>query len=106
MASSVHISLNVSNLDRSVDFYRRFLGEPREAQGRLRQIRRARSRKSIWPSSPARSAAPARSRTSASGSTLPKGSGALEERALRRAASRRRRRSAKPAATRCRRSSG
>jgi catechol 2,3-dioxygenase-like lactoylglutathione lyase family enzyme len=28
MASSVHISLNVSDLDRSVDFYRRFLGEP------------------------------------------------------------------------------
>ncbi|MGH9443347.1 MAG: ArsI/CadI family heavy metal resistance metalloenzyme [Thermoanaerobaculia bacterium] len=26
--SSVHISLNVSNLDTSVDFYRRFLGEP------------------------------------------------------------------------------
>jgi catechol 2,3-dioxygenase-like lactoylglutathione lyase family enzyme len=28
MAASVHISLNVSDLDRSVDFYRRFLGEP------------------------------------------------------------------------------
>jgi catechol 2,3-dioxygenase-like lactoylglutathione lyase family enzyme len=28
MAASVHISLNVSNMDRSVDFYRRFLGEP------------------------------------------------------------------------------
>jgi catechol 2,3-dioxygenase-like lactoylglutathione lyase family enzyme len=28
MSSSVHISLNVSNFDRSVDFYRRFLGEP------------------------------------------------------------------------------
>jgi catechol 2,3-dioxygenase-like lactoylglutathione lyase family enzyme len=28
MSSSVHISLNVSNLDRAVDFYRRFLGEP------------------------------------------------------------------------------
>jgi lactoylglutathione lyase len=26
--SSVHISLNVTHLDRSVDFYRRFLGEP------------------------------------------------------------------------------
>ncbi len=26
--SSVHISLNVSDLDRSVDFYRRFFGEP------------------------------------------------------------------------------
>ena len=26
--SAVHISLNVSNLDRSVDFYRRFFGEP------------------------------------------------------------------------------
>ena len=30
MASSVHISLNVSDLSRSVDFYRRFLGEPRK----------------------------------------------------------------------------
>jgi catechol 2,3-dioxygenase-like lactoylglutathione lyase family enzyme len=28
MAASVHISLNVSDLDRSVEFYRRFLGEP------------------------------------------------------------------------------
>lgn len=28
MSSSVHISLNVSHLDRSVDFYRRFFGEP------------------------------------------------------------------------------
>ena len=28
MAPSVHISLNVSDLDRSVDFYRRFFGEP------------------------------------------------------------------------------
>ena len=28
MAASVHISLNVGDLDRSVDFYRRFLGEP------------------------------------------------------------------------------
>ncbi|HEY7112650.1 MAG TPA: ArsI/CadI family heavy metal resistance metalloenzyme [Thermoanaerobaculia bacterium] len=28
MSSSVHISLNVSDLDRSVDFYRGFLGEP------------------------------------------------------------------------------
>ena len=26
--SSVHISLNVTDLDRSVDFYRRFLGKP------------------------------------------------------------------------------
>ncbi len=30
MASAVHISLNVSNLDRSVDFYRRFFGEPKK----------------------------------------------------------------------------
>lgn len=30
MASSVHISLNVSDLPRSTDFYRRFLGEPRK----------------------------------------------------------------------------
>ncbi|MGE5278488.1 MAG: ArsI/CadI family heavy metal resistance metalloenzyme [Acidobacteriota bacterium] len=30
MASSVHISLNVRDLDRSVDFYRRFLGEPKK----------------------------------------------------------------------------
>jgi len=30
MPSAVHISLNVSNLSRSVDFYRRFLGEPRK----------------------------------------------------------------------------
>jgi len=28
MTPSVHISLHVSDLDRSVDFYRRFLGEP------------------------------------------------------------------------------
>lgn len=30
MASSVHISLNVSDLSRSTDFYRRFLGEPQK----------------------------------------------------------------------------
>ena len=30
MASSVHISLNVSDLDRSADFYRRFFGEPKK----------------------------------------------------------------------------
>jgi catechol 2,3-dioxygenase-like lactoylglutathione lyase family enzyme len=30
MASSIHISLNVSDLPRSTDFYRRFLGEPRK----------------------------------------------------------------------------
>jgi catechol 2,3-dioxygenase-like lactoylglutathione lyase family enzyme len=30
MAPAVHISLNVSDLSRSVDFYRRFLGEPRK----------------------------------------------------------------------------
>jgi catechol 2,3-dioxygenase-like lactoylglutathione lyase family enzyme len=30
MASAVHISLNVSDLSRSIDFYRRFLGEPRK----------------------------------------------------------------------------
>jgi catechol 2,3-dioxygenase-like lactoylglutathione lyase family enzyme len=30
MASAVHISLNVSNLDRSADFYRRFFGEPKK----------------------------------------------------------------------------
>jgi len=30
MPSSVHISLNVRDLDRSVDFYRRFLGEPKK----------------------------------------------------------------------------
>lgn len=30
MSSAVHISLNVSDLDRSVEFYRRFLGEPRK----------------------------------------------------------------------------
>jgi catechol 2,3-dioxygenase-like lactoylglutathione lyase family enzyme len=28
MSSSVHISLNVSNLDRAVDFYKRLFGEP------------------------------------------------------------------------------
>ena len=32
MPSSVHISLNVSDLDQSVDFYRRFLGEPVKLQ--------------------------------------------------------------------------
>jgi len=30
MSSGVHISLNVSDLDRSVGFYRRFFGEPRK----------------------------------------------------------------------------
>jgi catechol 2,3-dioxygenase-like lactoylglutathione lyase family enzyme len=30
MASAVHISLNVSDLSRSTDFYRRFLGEPKK----------------------------------------------------------------------------
>ena len=30
MPSAVHISLNVSNLDRSTDFYRRFFGEPKK----------------------------------------------------------------------------
>jgi catechol 2,3-dioxygenase-like lactoylglutathione lyase family enzyme len=33
MANAVHISLNVSDLDRSVDFYRRFFGEPRKLAG-------------------------------------------------------------------------
>jgi len=32
MPSAVHISLNVSDLSRSVDFYRRFLGEPRKLE--------------------------------------------------------------------------
>ncbi len=32
MSSSVHVSLNVSDLDRSVGFYRRFFGEPRKLQ--------------------------------------------------------------------------
>jgi catechol 2,3-dioxygenase-like lactoylglutathione lyase family enzyme len=32
LSSSVHVSLNVSNLSRSVDFYRRFLGEPRKLE--------------------------------------------------------------------------
>jgi catechol 2,3-dioxygenase-like lactoylglutathione lyase family enzyme len=30
MSSSVHVSLNVSDLDRSVGFYRRLFGEPRK----------------------------------------------------------------------------
>jgi catechol 2,3-dioxygenase-like lactoylglutathione lyase family enzyme len=30
MASAVHISLNVSDLPRSTDFYRRFFGEPKK----------------------------------------------------------------------------
>lgn len=30
MSSAIHISLNVSDLPRSTDFYRRFLGEPRK----------------------------------------------------------------------------
>ena len=30
MASAVHVSLNVSDLARSVDFYRRFFGEPKK----------------------------------------------------------------------------
>jgi len=32
MASAVHISLHVSDLSRSADFYRRFLGEPRKVK--------------------------------------------------------------------------
>jgi catechol 2,3-dioxygenase-like lactoylglutathione lyase family enzyme len=32
MTSSVHISLKVRDLDRSVDFYRRFFGEPRKLE--------------------------------------------------------------------------
>ena len=30
MSSAVHVSLNVSDLARSIDFYRRFLGEPKK----------------------------------------------------------------------------
>lgn len=30
MNAAVHISLNVSNLDKSIDFYRRFFGEPQK----------------------------------------------------------------------------
>ena len=30
MSSAVHISLNVSDLDRSIGFYRRFFGEPKK----------------------------------------------------------------------------
>ena len=33
MPSAVHISLNVSDLARSTDFYRRFLGEPKKLKG-------------------------------------------------------------------------
>jgi catechol 2,3-dioxygenase-like lactoylglutathione lyase family enzyme len=33
MPSAVHISLNVSDLPRSTDFYRRFLGEPKKLKG-------------------------------------------------------------------------
>jgi len=33
MASAVHISLNVSDLSRSVQFYRGFLGEPKKLKG-------------------------------------------------------------------------
>jgi len=32
MASAVHISLNVSDLGRSTDFYRRFFGEPKKLE--------------------------------------------------------------------------
>jgi catechol 2,3-dioxygenase-like lactoylglutathione lyase family enzyme len=32
MASAVHISLNVSDLPRSTDFYRRFFGEPKKVK--------------------------------------------------------------------------
>ena len=32
MPNAVHISLNVSDLSRSTDFYRRFFGEPRKLQ--------------------------------------------------------------------------
>jgi lactoylglutathione lyase len=32
MASAVHISLNVSDLSRSTDFYRRFLGQPNKVK--------------------------------------------------------------------------
>ena len=52
MASSVHISLNVTNLDRSVDFYRRFLRGAEEAQVGLREVRPAKSRRSILRYSP------------------------------------------------------
>ena len=30
MSSAVHISLNVTDLERSTDFYRRFFGEPKK----------------------------------------------------------------------------
>jgi catechol 2,3-dioxygenase-like lactoylglutathione lyase family enzyme len=30
MSNAIHISLNVSDLSRSADFYRRFFGEPRK----------------------------------------------------------------------------
>jgi len=33
MSNAVHISLNVSDLSRSTDFYRRFFGEPRKLKG-------------------------------------------------------------------------
>jgi catechol 2,3-dioxygenase-like lactoylglutathione lyase family enzyme len=32
MTSAVHISLNVADLDRSTDFYRRFFGEPKKLE--------------------------------------------------------------------------
>ncbi len=32
MSSAVHISLNVSDLSRSTDFYRRFFGEPKKSK--------------------------------------------------------------------------
>ncbi len=95
MSSAVHISLNVSDLDSSVAFYRRFFGEPRKLKADY--ISRC--------SREAARASAALSRTWAFGWIRVRRSGYGKARS-RSAVCRPRKRSERPAATRCRRSSG